>query len=306
MDPIVQFPTNSQSLNPYTYILNSPFAGTDPTGYAIRPAERLKRDHRSIAFRSPGSFILVSGSLPGFYPKSGNGASPGSSPDGEGGRKEQDAPPSPSSRAEIKLAQNNGTMSPEDACQQLGVCRGKTKDDLDALTDGIDKAADFADTVAVTGVETLLDPTTYNLGAKAMKMVGKGVGKILGHTDEMRGATRGDHAAKAPVQAFEVGTADALKARSVVGDGLDIHHVAQAHPLEQVIPGYNRATGPAITVPRAQHSTIPTVRGPFTGIARDQLANDIWDLRNYTDAPNSSLQDLINLNKQMYPGPYTK
>jgi len=114
------------------------------------------------------------------------------------------------------------------------------------------------------------------------------------------------NAARGPVQAFEVGTADALKARSVVGDGLDIHHVAQAHPLEQVIPGYNRATGPAITVPRAQHSTIPTVRGPFTGTARDQLAKDIWDLRNYTDAPNSSLQDLINLNKQMYPGPYTK
>jgi len=86
-------------------------------------------------------------------------------------------------------------MSPEDACQQLGVCRGKTKDDLDALTDGIDKAADFADTVAVTSVETLLDPTTLNPGVKAMKMVGKGVGKILGHTDEMRGATRGEDAA---------------------------------------------------------------------------------------------------------------
>jgi len=41
-----------------------------------------------------------------------------------------------------------------------------------------------------------LDPTTLNPGAKAMKMVGKGVGKILGHTDEMRGATRGDDAAK--------------------------------------------------------------------------------------------------------------
>jgi len=41
-----------------------------------------------------------------------------------------------------------------------------------------------------------LDPTTLNPGAKAMKMVGKGVGKILGHTDEMRGATRGDDAAR--------------------------------------------------------------------------------------------------------------
>ncbi len=34
VDPIIQFPANSQSLNPYSYILNNPLAGTDPTGYA--------------------------------------------------------------------------------------------------------------------------------------------------------------------------------------------------------------------------------------------------------------------------------
>ncbi|SUS08797.1 conserved exported hypothetical protein [uncultured Defluviicoccus sp.] len=33
VDPIIQFPTNSQSLNPYSYILNNPLAGTDPTGF---------------------------------------------------------------------------------------------------------------------------------------------------------------------------------------------------------------------------------------------------------------------------------
>lgn len=33
VDPIIQFPANSQSLNPYSYILNNPMAGTDPTGY---------------------------------------------------------------------------------------------------------------------------------------------------------------------------------------------------------------------------------------------------------------------------------
>jgi hypothetical protein len=32
----VQFPLNSQSLNPYSYILNNPLSGTDPTGYAFR------------------------------------------------------------------------------------------------------------------------------------------------------------------------------------------------------------------------------------------------------------------------------
>ena len=37
VDPFIQFPLNSQSLNPYSYILNSPLAGTDPTGYECTP-----------------------------------------------------------------------------------------------------------------------------------------------------------------------------------------------------------------------------------------------------------------------------
>jgi RHS repeat-associated protein len=32
VDPVFQFPTNTQSLNPYTYVLNSPLTLTDPTG----------------------------------------------------------------------------------------------------------------------------------------------------------------------------------------------------------------------------------------------------------------------------------
>lgn len=33
VDPVIQVPLNSQSLNPYSYILNNPLSGTDPTGY---------------------------------------------------------------------------------------------------------------------------------------------------------------------------------------------------------------------------------------------------------------------------------
>jgi len=29
VDPIIQFPENSQSLNPYSYILNNPMSGTE-------------------------------------------------------------------------------------------------------------------------------------------------------------------------------------------------------------------------------------------------------------------------------------
>ncbi len=35
VDPFLQFPENSQSLNPYSYILNNPLSGTDSTGYMI-------------------------------------------------------------------------------------------------------------------------------------------------------------------------------------------------------------------------------------------------------------------------------
>ncbi len=35
VDPFIQFPLNSQSLNPYSYILNNPLSGTDPTGYLV-------------------------------------------------------------------------------------------------------------------------------------------------------------------------------------------------------------------------------------------------------------------------------
>ncbi|MCF7517755.1 RHS repeat-associated core domain-containing protein [Pseudoalteromonas sp. L21] len=34
VDPVIQSPTNSQSINPYSYIMNNPLAGTDPTGYS--------------------------------------------------------------------------------------------------------------------------------------------------------------------------------------------------------------------------------------------------------------------------------
>jgi RHS repeat-associated protein len=35
VDPIIQFPANSQSLNPYSYIMNNPLSGRDPSGYAM-------------------------------------------------------------------------------------------------------------------------------------------------------------------------------------------------------------------------------------------------------------------------------
>ncbi|WP_249269591.1 RHS repeat-associated core domain-containing protein, partial [Shewanella sp. SACH] len=37
VDPFIQSPTSTQSVNPYSYIMNNPLAGTDPTGYKAEP-----------------------------------------------------------------------------------------------------------------------------------------------------------------------------------------------------------------------------------------------------------------------------
>jgi len=106
------------------------------------------------------------------------------------------------------------------------------------------------------------------------------------------------------VQAYEVGSFKALQERSVVGDKLDLHHVGQAHAMEQVVPGYSRQTGPTIALPQWEHAAIPTLRGPVGLSPRSLLARDIWNLRQNTNAPNSALQQLIQMNKEMYPGAF--
>ncbi|MGV8005331.1 RHS repeat protein, partial [Photorhabdus temperata subsp. temperata] len=109
-----------------------------------------------------------------------------------------------------------------------------------------------------------------------------------------------------PTQKYEVSTFYDLQRRSKVGDKLDIHHAAQKHPAGQVITGYDPKVAPSIALPRGEHKLIPTMKGPYTGSARDLLAKDIRDLRNYTNAPPSAIKDLHNLNKEMYPEAFTK
>ncbi len=110
----------------------------------------------------------------------------------------------------------------------------------------------------------------------------------------------------APCKKYEVGKYDDLKKRSVPGDGLDIHHAVQKHPAGQVIPGYDLKTGPSIAIPALEHSQIPTGKGIYTGTVRDLLAKDIMDLRRATDVSNSTLKELIDLNKKMFPAVFGK
>ncbi|MCU4391658.1 RHS repeat-associated core domain-containing protein [Acinetobacter courvalinii] len=108
------------------------------------------------------------------------------------------------------------------------------------------------------------------------------------------------------VSKYEVGSFNVLKGNSIVGDGLDIHHLMQKNPAKQVIPNYDPLTAPSIALPRGEHAMIPTLKGEYTGSPRSLLAKDIMDMRNYTSAPNRSLIKLIEMNKQMYPTAFTK
>ncbi|MFV1981864.1 MAG: RHS repeat domain-containing protein, partial [Rhodothermia bacterium] len=94
VDPIVQAPGNSQSWNPYSYIMNNPLSGTDPSGYAAEKVtgSNIMRDPEKTP--NSGGQITIGGSKLvtsfGFGPKpkkqTGNGAdnnqTTGSNPNG--------------------------------------------------------------------------------------------------------------------------------------------------------------------------------------------------------------------------------
>ncbi|WP_239989863.1 RHS repeat domain-containing protein, partial [Pseudomonas syringae] len=96
--------------------------------------------------------------------------------------------------------------------------------------------------------------------------------------------------------------------------GLDSHHVGQKDLMKDLVEGYDPATAPAMLVPRVGHTVSkegvgivsrsrinPNTGLPFTS-ARDVVARDIKELRRvYPDIPNTKLQELIKLNKSMYP-----
>jgi RHS repeat-associated protein len=103
------------------------------------------------------------------------------------------------------------------------------------------------------------------------------------------------------VRPYEVGTFNELRARSVVGDELDLHHVPQTQPAGQVIPGYARGNAPAIALPAEEHGLIPNLKGVFSGSADDLVGLDIANLRDYTGAPESSIQQLRDLIGRSYP-----
>lgn len=87
--------------------------------------------------------------------------------------------------------------------------------------------------------------------------------------------------ARTGVQPFEIGIFSDLKDNELVGDGLEIHHIPQGNPAEQVVPGYVYEEGVAIALPTRVHRTLPAtprLTGPYTGSARSLISIQLRDL----------------------------
>ena len=159
---------------------------------------------------------------------------------------------------------------------------------------------------AATG-EELFTGEQLSGGERALALVPGKIEKLAGaasgivkNADEIADVSK-----SARVQKYEVGEFNDLKRRSEVGDGLDLHHVPQKHPANQVIEGYDSKTGTAIAIPQGDHRTIRNQKGSYKGTPRDLLARGARDLRN-AGVPNQRVQEVIQRNRKKYPESFEK
>jgi hypothetical protein len=293
-DPTVPYTHNPQSFNRYSYVQNNPLNRFDPDGFNDNGAQTTgQTPEENNAPPQSGS---------------GNNSTASVTTDGIGGRG-IDA----KKRNDANGLDNTTGGFWSDFVKGLRYGRGLSVLDpshprSNAYGFGSDVRQWSKETFGVQDMDDAKKHYDLGNGVRATMYGLRGAGAFatgLTPFGAARGAvTKGVLGGR--VSAYEVAPANVLRARSVPGDGLDIHHAMQKGPAGQIIDGYNPNTAPAIAVPATLHENIPTIRGPFEGNARGLLAKDIRDLRNKTDAPNSALRELVNLNKQMYPGSFDR
>ena len=147
-----------------------------------------------------------------------------------------------------------------------------------------------------------VNTTVYNFAVADLRCYAVRQYQILVHN--MCGKVGGSNAPSTGVGKYSIGPYNELKDQVL---GLNAHHVGQQAAMKKLVPGYDPATAPTILVPKVGH----TIRGPngivsrsLDGLdtARSVIARDINELRRvYPDIPNSRLQELIDMNKQLYP-----
>jgi hypothetical protein len=103
---------------------------------------------------------------------------------------------------------------------------------------------------------------------------------------------------------YEVGTANNL--RKTPQKGTQVNHAPQSREAELLVGNWNGANRAgneaAIRLPISEHEAVTAAQAARSApaSARDLLASDIRILRNNTNAPNSALQELIQLNRDLH------
>jgi RHS repeat-associated protein len=97
VDPIIQFPANSQSLNPYSYIMNNPLSGRDPSGYQSEADTHTSGSTcGALGGQADGCDSVTSISVGALQSKT-NGADAGASAKGPGNSQTSSGTPADSS-----------------------------------------------------------------------------------------------------------------------------------------------------------------------------------------------------------------
>jgi RHS repeat-associated protein len=342
-DPFVPAPLYSQSFDRYAYVLNNPLRFVDPTGfleeYSAHGGGKSERGSATTSWldktiRAIGRFLGIGSNAPTTPPPQPENPSVGTKPEASKspnppqlvGPQQPPPPPigTPPPGFQMPLAPPataaGAMISSSAAFNGGGGAAGAPRATGARGAGGIPQSQPppapppfhLSQVVAVGDVETgNLDLTPGEMRDWADLV---NAGKVdagtepeqtkIGWPDAFPAGPLG--AAAGAVEAYEVGRFGQLVARSVKGDAIALHHAGQAHALEQLIPGYSRATAPTIALPQAEHALIPNLRGAVTLTPRQVLARDIWNLRQLTNAPNSALRELIQLNKELYPGAFLR
>jgi RHS repeat-associated protein len=293
-DPFIQDPVDGQNYNRYTYVLNNPTNNTDPTGFICQS---------SGGDTSTGSHIC--GVETGATCSGNCKISDGSKDDKGRSKTKREQQPDPRANASNASNPNGGVLA------QLR--DGYTGDNRSVMWG--ETAAEQMGRYA----SNLVDFAVGFLPGSSLPEVGKQAGArnyaaaAIALSSELLGplgkGARGIGGLEKAYGKYSVGVYQDIKGTV---SGMDAHHVGQKALMKDMIPNYDPATAPAILVPKVGH----TIRGPQGIVSRSTdglptprsvMSRDIRELRRvYPDIPNSKLRELINMNKDIYPGSFIK
>ncbi len=296
-DPYIQAPYYTQSFNRYSYVMNNPLKYIDPSGFEATDLGII------YVYAEPVQYEFYT-----TYDYYGSG-------DMDDYTYQMDYP----SQSELDKiateryeAEARGSRFDHQSAAAVSISNG-TNSFAQQRSSYFDSAISWGSSLDYHDALTALSVVPF-------------VGGVAGAVDAFSYLYNGEYATAASMFAvgfipggklgmkvvgklgkYSVGPYNKLKGQVT---GLDAHHVGQRTVMKKLISNYNANTAPSILVPKLGHtrgSGVLSRRTTGFTNARQVLARDIQELRRvYPDIPNGTLQELIQMNKNQYPGAFIK